>query len=55
MSGCQPVILDDLKARGLLYKSSDPAHLSLLLACSTPLIYLRPRLLYVRTTERRPS
>jgi isoleucyl-tRNA synthetase len=49
-----PVILDDLKARGLLYKSETILHTyPFCWRCSTPLIYYALDSWYVRTTERK--
>jgi len=49
-----PVILDDLKARGLLYKSDTILHTyPFCWRCSTPLIYYALDSWYVRTTERK--
>jgi isoleucyl-tRNA synthetase len=49
-----PVILDDLKARGLLYKSETILHTyPECWRCRTPLIYYALDSWYVRTTERK--
>ena len=49
-----PVILDDLKARGLLYKSETIQHTyPFCWRCSTALIYYALDSWYVRTTERK--
>jgi isoleucyl-tRNA synthetase len=49
-----PVILDDLKARGLLYKSETILHTyPFCWRCSTALIYYALDSWYVRTTERK--
>ena len=49
-----PVILDDLKARGLLYKSETILHTyPECWRCKTPLIYYALDSWYVRTTERK--
>ena len=49
-----PVILDDLKARGLLYTSETMLHTyPFCWRCSTPLIYYALDSWYVRTTERK--
>ena len=49
-----PVIIDDLKARGLLYKSETILHTyPFCWRCHTPLIYYAIDSWYVRTTERK--
>jgi isoleucyl-tRNA synthetase len=49
-----PVIIDDLKARGLLYKSETILHTyPFCWRCQTPLIYYALDSWYVRTTERK--
>ncbi|HLQ14459.1 MAG TPA: isoleucine--tRNA ligase [Candidatus Eisenbacteria bacterium] len=49
-----PVIIDDLEARGLLYKSETILHTyPFCWRCSTPLIYYALDSWYVRTTERK--
>ncbi|HKB34278.1 MAG TPA: isoleucine--tRNA ligase [Candidatus Dormibacteraeota bacterium] len=49
-----PVILDDLKARGLLYKSETTLHTyPFCWRCGTPLIYYALDSWYVRTTQRK--
>ena len=49
-----PVIIDDLKARGLLYRSETILHTyPFCWRCSTPLIYYALDSWYVRTTERK--
>jgi isoleucyl-tRNA synthetase len=49
-----PVILDDLRARGLLYKSETILHTyPFCWRCSTPLIYYALDSWYVRTTDRK--
>ena len=49
-----PVIIDDLKARGLLYRSETIVHTyPFCWRCSTPLVYYALDSWYVRTTERK--
>ncbi|HEY2597601.1 MAG TPA: isoleucine--tRNA ligase [Candidatus Dormibacteraeota bacterium] len=49
-----PVIIDDLRARGLLYKSETILHTyPFCWRCSTPLIYYALDSWYVRTTDRK--
>lgn len=49
-----PVIIDDLKARGLLYKAETILHTyPFCWRCGTPLIYYALDAWYVRTTERK--
>src|SRR5260370_20828120 len=51
-----PVIIDDLKARGLLYRAETILHTYPECSrCHTPLIYYALDAWYIRTTERKPE